>query len=415
MKILKAGLYSLLILALSSQQPLAQTEAIPAGTQPSSEIYGASLARAQGEKTEEDKWTKHFHPRFIFTAEYDDNVFLEPNNEDDDFIFVLSPGLFVPIPFDADSHLFSFDYHSDFGFFEEFEDQNFDNHYFLANLDLNFPKFYVKTYDSFRYTSVRADTEFEDRIPRYENLYSFNIGKEDWYKWAVEVNADWYFVQYEDEFFEVLDRDDYTVGGTVFYQIRPKYSLFADYDHTFIRYDDDPSRDGDADRIQGGLKGEILSKLVGTIRAGFEDRRYEDETQDFSSFIAGAALVYNFSNSTTFTLTGERSNKESVYKTNNFYTANFVSLAWNQSLFWQRLDGRLRGTYQNNDYDELTTEGAVTQERDDDLYGFDVGVEYEIREWLTTGVDYYYLKRDSNFANFDYTDNRVLWKVSVLL
>jgi hypothetical protein len=42
-------------------------------------------------------------------------------------------------------------------------------------------------------------------------------------------------------------------------------------------------------------------------------------------------------------------------------------------------------------------------------------VEYEIREWLTTGVDYYYLKRDSNFANFDYTDNRVLWKVSVLL
>jgi uncharacterized protein (PEP-CTERM system associated) len=114
-------------------------------------------------------------------------------------------------------------------------------------------------------------------------------------------------------------------------------------------------------------------------------------------------------------LAGERRNRESVYSINNFYTQNYLSLTLNQKLFFERLDGRLRLSYQNNDYPIATTEGAITQERDDDFYGVDAGVDYAIRDWLTTGVDYYYIERESNFDIFDFTDNRVLWRTSILL
>jgi hypothetical protein len=278
-----------------------------------------------------------------------------------------------------------------------------------------FPKFYVKTHDDFRSTSVRSGTEFTDRIERLENLFSIDVGTDELNKWGVEGGYDLYWIGYEEAAFEEFDHVEHTVGGAIFYDLFTKSKVFVDYRHVFIEYDESPLRDGDADEIFGGIKGELLPKLVGLVKAGYEDRRYEDPTQDFSSVTVGASLGYNLSAHTTFTLAGERRNRESVYSINNFYTSNFVSLTLNQKLFFERLDGRLRFSYQNNDYPIATTEGAITQERDDDFYGVDAGVDYAIRDWLTTGVDYYYIERESNFDIFDFTDNRVLWRTSILL
>jgi hypothetical protein len=121
----KKNLSLLLAFFLFSNINLLQSQ-----TEYNPEIYGARAVQPEGQtQSDLQQFTKHFHPRFIFNLEYDDNVFLTPTDEQDDVLFILSPGILAIFPFDANSHVFTLDYHTDVAFFSEFDDQDFDNHY----------------------------------------------------------------------------------------------------------------------------------------------------------------------------------------------------------------------------------------------------------------------------------------------
>ncbi|MDP3980267.1 MAG: outer membrane beta-barrel protein, partial [Chlamydiota bacterium] len=360
--------------------------------------------------SEMNRW---IHPRLSFQVEYDDNIFFEPTNEKDDFIFTVSPGFLLDVPFSGDTHLFTLDYHADLAAFVDYGDQNFDNHFLLTNLDLNFTNFFIKTYDDFRKTSLRASTEFTERIERFENLYSIDLGSKDWNKLSAVGGYDYFIIRYREDAFDVFDRDEHMLNLTGYYQLRPKTKALLEYNHAFINYDV-AARDGDYDQVRTGIQGEIFNKLIATAKIGYQNRRYDDSDQDWSNAVVSLGLDHYFSSATSLSLSYERSARESVYKTNNFYALDLVSATLRQKLFFERLDGKIGFSYQNNNYDSATTEGAVTQERDDDILSFNVGADYAIQDWLLTGVEYTYVDRDSNFSEFDYTDNRVLWKISAL-
>lgn len=371
------------------------------------------LAETPSPKTNLSEAKRWFHPRLSFQTEYNDNVFLEASDEQEDFMFITTPGIFLMIPFSGDQHLFTTDYHVDLAKFEEFDDQDYDNHFLLANLDLNFPRFFVKTYDDFRKTSLRADTEFTDRIERFENFYSFNLGSEGFNKFSFEAGYDYFLVDYRDDEFEAVDRNEHIFNGTAFYDLFPKTKALLEYNHAFIDYPDEEtrSREGDYDQIRVGLTGELFQKMVGTVKVGYQNREYDD-SQDSSEAVVQVSLTEYFSPHTIVSLGYDRTAKESVFLNNDFYFSNLVSVTLNQKLFFERLDGKLEFSYQNNEYDQTSTVDGFTAIRDDDLFGVQAGVDYAIRDWLTTGLEYSYGERDSNFGTFDYTDNRVLWKIT---
>ena len=51
--------------------------------------------------------------------------------------------------------------------------------------------------------------------------------------------------------------------------------------------------------------------------------------------------------------------------------------------------------------------------RNDWVYAFSVGVEYQIQKWLGVSADYTHSRRDSNFDNFDFKDDLVGAKVTL--
>ena len=373
--------------------------------------YGQSESAFKDRIKEINRW---LHPRLDFQIEYDDNVFLEPSNEKDDFIFIVTPGFLLDVPFSGDAHLLTVDYHVDLAAFVDYGDQNYDNHFLLANLDLNFPNFYIKTYDDFRKTSLRSETEFTERIERLENLYSLDLGSKDWNKLSAVLGYDYFLIRYREDAFDIHDRDDHTINATAFYQIFPKSKALLEYNHRFINYDELSTRDGDYDQVRVGLQGELLAKLVGTMKVGYQNRRYDDPSQDWDNIVVALSLVEHFSPHTTLSVNYERSARESVYSSNYFYAMDLVTVSLNQTLFLERLDGHIDLSFQNNAYDQTTTEGSITQEREDDIFQIDVGIDYAIQDWLLTGVEYSYRDRDSNFEDFDYGDNRVTWKTSAL-
>ena len=67
--------------------------------------------------------------------QYDDNVFLDRQNEKSDFIVTLTPGATAYLPFS--NNLLTLDYHVDFNRFMQNTSQNATNHYLSGNLELN--------------------------------------------------------------------------------------------------------------------------------------------------------------------------------------------------------------------------------------------------------------------------------------
>ncbi|MBI1883573.1 MAG: outer membrane beta-barrel protein [Chlamydiae bacterium] len=351
------------------------------------------------------------HPRLDFTTQYDDNLFLEPDDEVDGFVFTTSPGLSIVVPFEGAQHLFTLDYQVDFLAFTEVDDENFIAHTLKGSLDWNFPKFHVNTSDIFRRTALRSDTEFTDRIDRYENNYAFKVGTSDWNRLSFEAGYDLYFTFYDDDSLEVIDHYEHVIHGTGFYRLFTKTKALLDYRHGFLSYPDDiNNRDGDFDEVSAGVTGELFTRMVGTAKVGYQNRDY-DNGQDLSSVVVDLSATEYFSEATVVTVAYQRAAKESVFLEDDFYLSDSVSATLLQKLFWG-LDGKLGFTYQNNGYGQTEVLDGATAERDDDLFGVLVGLSYPIREWLNTSLDYNYYERDSNFDSLDYTDNRVMWKIS---
>ncbi len=373
-----------------------------------SSIAEVGFLKTPSKTKEAIRW---FHPRLDFTAAYDDNVFLEPTDEQDDFSFITSPGIFIVVPFDANTHAFTLDYQADLIAFAEFDDQNFIAHTLKGSLDLNFPKFHINTSDIFRRSDLRADTEFTERIDRYENTYDLAVGTSDWNRLSFEVGYNFFSTFYDDDTLEVIDYYQHKLRGTGFYRLFTKTKALLEYEHIFISYPDAiTARDGDADRVSIGLKGEPFTRLILEAKVGYENRDY-DNGQDLSNAVIDLSATKYFTTETVVSLAYQRAARESTFLDNNFYFANSVSGTLNQKLFWG-LDGVLGLSYSNNEYDEMVVLEGIAAERDDDLFGVQAGLNYQIREWLNTGLSYFYFQRDSNFESLEYTDNRVVWKTS---
>jgi hypothetical protein len=71
----------------------------------------------------------------------------------------------------------------------------------------------------------------------------------------------------------------------------------------------------------------------------------------------------------------------------------------------QRLRGRLNVSYANRDHEEASTRGNVRVKRDDDAVSVNLGADYAARKWLIFHMDYRFERRDSNFSDFDSTEN----------
>ncbi len=378
-------------------------------------VASASFSFALGELgTESGGLSKWIHPRLGAGVEYNDNVFLDATSEKSDTIYKVNAGFLVSVPFLGNRHVASMDYSVEGSFFSKYDNQNSANHLLNANLDLNFPKFYAKINDTFRPTSSRSGTEFTNRIERIENFSGVTLGTQEWNNMTASVGYGLFFVAYSPTAQKPLDRKDHSVNAALTYQVLPKTRALVDYTRTFVRYDNAADRDADADQVNVGLTGELLTKLSGTVKVGYQDRRYKGSAQNFKSLTYMGSLVNSFSSQTSATLSFEKGARESSYGSNNFYSYNMGTAQIAQTLFFQRLNGTFSFSAQNNDYPKATTEVGITQNRKDMVYSAGANFDYGINDWLSTGAGYQYNNRDSNFGGFDYAENAISLKISAI-
>ena len=358
------------------------------------------------------------HPNLELSTEWNDNIDLAPRDETADFLYVISPGISVELP--GRRYAFRLGYRADILRYREQDQLNETHHSVQADAKATFPGgLSLGASDQFKRTSEFAGfpvPELTQRVDRNEN--TFRAGAEYVIGERISVGLDYSFlwVDYRaDPSFDDLDREDHLAGVTLYYRILPKTSVLGEYDFQAIRYRLDPvaqDRDSDANKFKVGIKGDVTAKTTLLAKIGWESRDYKNPArEDFEGLIVELEALYTYREASQLRLFAARSANESLSEgRSNFYVATYGGVEVSHQLRPRWLV-KITGLVGVNDYPESVD--PTTKKRFDRFYNSSLALRYQIQRWLAVELGYIYLVRDSNFADFDYTNSRVRGSILV--
>ena len=347
-----------------------------------------------------------FRPMFRLQQQYDSNVFLDENDEKDDWITTFDAG--VEAEMKMGDVLFKGGYVFNMNLFAEHHNQNSYNHTVIGKIDWDLTDYEVLIKNKYRRFSDRAGTEDTARLSRQKNvlytdiLAEFNRLAFDFgYDFIIEDYLSNDIVSGTTTYDEGEDRMEHIFRDEVSYRFAPKTSVLAEADFGIIDYDTGLNSDSYFLQALTGLKGQVFPDSVSSIKVGFRWQDYDRAgDQDYAGFVARTNTTKKFGVKDTVTLTTERSVNESTYSNMNYYTLTHIGLGYIHQ-FNDKLSAHLAGAYQFNKYPAMTVEDGVAGTRRDHIYRAACGVRYDIRQWLSTAAAYQYMQRESRFTTFD--------------
>ena len=345
-------------------------------------------------------------------VEYESNIFQAPSRSQDDVIFKTIPGFVLDLPLGR--HKIDLGFRAEILRYLDLESQDTEHYFVLGNLLLDFPgglKFRLK--EDFARTSDPPGTELVGRIKSTTNVLSPSVEYGFAQRYAVGLDYGWTTVRFDDTV-QQLDRDEHAIGLTGFYRIQPKTDVLLNFTYGTKDFDQADNRDVKRYITAVGVRGDITSRLSSTFRLGYEVRDPDrGRIGAYSGVVASGDVVYRPTERTRLALIAERSVQESVFQNNLAFISNLVTLTGEHFLTPKLLlTGRVAGG--NGDYFEKSQKvNGSFDWRTDWVYGFSLGVEYQIQKWLAVSADYTHSRRDSNFDNFDFKDDVVGAKVTL--
>lgn len=373
----------------------------------------------------------HFHPFISLTEYYTDNLYNLSENEEDDFITVISPGLWLAYPagnrqplnvttlssapgglavtrFPVETRrrfqsyaLYRADIRKHHDFSEE--DNTYQRAEGLLNINLR-GGLSLELIDIFQ---VSQDPNSTGNIREVDEITSNLVQFLADYRIApkTRVRADYshYSIDFDDERNAFRERDDDVLNLYLFYRFLPRTSLLLEYDFINIDYQQEIFGDTKERTTFAGLRWEVSEKTQGLAKFGHSWR--DIDTGSHEAFIGEIRLDYRFTPKTSTYLALTRRVEETDIREANSIIVHRAQLGYRQKIT-ARWSATTDLFYYQNDY-----RGS---DRIDDHFGARLGAGYLFRRWLNFGIGYNYIQRISN-DDADYTNNRVFLSATAAL
>jgi len=343
--------------------------------------------------------------------EYDTNVFQAPSHAQSDEIFKTIPGIVADYTFGP--HSLNAGYRAEILNYVHLTDQDTVHHIAAGQLRLDFPKTLLTLKEDFTRTSDPPNTELTGRILSNTNVLKPAAEYRLTERFSTGLSFTWTSVRFDDDSIgNLINRDEYLFGASVYWKMLPKADLYLTYDGGFDRFPESPDRNFVRNQVWVGVRGDLTAKLSSSLHAGVEIRVPDQSNQEgFTGLIFGGDLTYRPTERATITLLADRSTQESTFGTSVFYvTTNATLLAQYQLLPKLSIRAQLGGGV--NDYSTKQTVGAQTDWRHDSFLNAGAQAEYTIQPWLRVGVEYLRTSRDSNFSLFEFVEDRITGRVT---
>lgn len=380
-------------------------------------LVGAVLGQASPASAQGNIQVGSFRilPSLDVSGEYNDNILLAPRDEIDDFIWTISPGITVELPGRRSS--LRLGYRADIKEYVENSELSTVDHTgqlegrlsLGIGLDLRLSDEYRRVQD-FPGNPIPEISQLTE-----QNQNTLTVGADYRLGERLSLGGEyrWFLLDYDaGPEFDQFDHQEHRFAGTLYYRVAPKTSVLGEYRFEMIRYDDNAvarDRDSDGHSILVGLKGDLTAKTSLQLKGGYQWRDYDNQArEDFEGFILDGEAIWKYAEPSQLRLFVGRAAIESLFVGTNYYTSTYGGAELRHYLT-PTVILKAQGLYGVNAYPEavLDPSSGTVKDRSDDFFEIGAGVQYQVRRWLAVGLEYRYLDRSSNFADFEYTQNRV--------
>ncbi|MBI5640007.1 MAG: outer membrane beta-barrel protein [Nitrospirae bacterium] len=386
-----------------------------------------------------ERKSRLWHPFAAVEIYHTDNVFNSPKDKKGDFALVLTAGInlfagfskeglpkietasITPggatstrlIPFFPGRVKTYLGYKADIERYLRYSSENTTSHAAEGVLQYNIGRgLLLDISDQYLKTHTLRGSGLSGALDKYyTNHFHPSLSYEIGDKTLLRFDYTHFLVRYTEAGDDFRNRSDNSLSGYAFYKVRPKTSVFAQYEFVDIEYDRSVLSSSSEQHIFGGLRWEVTAKSKGLVKAGYGLKKFDNPALgDSRDLIYEAEVDHHFTPKTSLTLNLSRRTNETDISTTNFMTTNSITALYSQK-FTAKITGTVKLSYANDAYDGLLTFDNETKKREDNLFNTDVALRYEPKEWLKLDAGYSYTRRDSNFAAFDYTNNKMFIRV----
>jgi polysaccharide biosynthesis protein VpsM len=388
----------------------------------------------------------HVHG-FLSVAElYSDNIFNTHADKESDSVTRLTPGVWFMLPggkerlpetatasvtpggavisgLGSDSfrkfRAYAF-YSPEFEFFSNNSDQNSERHLAEGLIEYKFTGgLSLGILEQLHFSQDERGsglTVFTTELEKYMSNLVRVFAAYDWSsKLRMEAKYANFFLDYSADRNFFRDRDDAVYSGALFFNISSKTAFFGEYEIMKIAYDRNGDLDGDEKHYFGGVRWRMTGKSSGMIKGGWGEKIFDQGgLTPEKTLIFQAQVDHRFTGKSGITLTASRRTNESNLTTSDYSISESIRIGYLQKIN-DKLSTSFHASYTRDSYNGDLILFDISKERKDELYGFTAGLGYAVRKWLTAGMEYRYSQRDSNFQEFAFSTNEVLFKINCSL
>ncbi len=356
-----------------------------------------------------------FYPAIEITISDHDNVRRRADIQEDDMKVIVAPSLAYRT--NIGRHQFYVAYSGRFAYHDELNQEDSQSNSLVSHLGLDIARrwdlnVFAGIGNSFEERGISGSRAFNQFIP------GLDAGPDeiDYYQYGADLiygrkvsplNAVLGFEKHTSKFTNNFQGDENIIGGRdrdidsihfdISYQIGSKTSIFGrvqksdvDYDRAFN------SLDSEQTDYLLGVRWRPSNALSGVIGVGSSDKDFIDPTRsDYSGDNYYVNLDYMLNPFSVVSLSASRAVEEPGDDLSDYYESSLLGIAWDHGLTSQLGFN----VYAKRVDDEYNTG------RDDEFIDFGLSLDYAWKPWLTAGIYYGQIERDSTLDELDYDDS----------
>lgn len=380
----------------------------------------------------------YFHPFLSLQGDYTDNVYNTRENETDAFITTISPGLWIAVPRSREKILninpsnyapggLLIDlkrkqddsyrryqsyvmYEADILSYASKSENNVVDHAaeglfqykFTTGLSLLLVDKFVRSHDEFKVDGSRPGSLNKF----YSNLLLASIKYPLWQSFRLRGDYSNFYLDYDEDRQSFSNRTDNKYALYLYYDYSTKTSLFINGEWINSDFDSAKQNDSDLLYLYTGMDWKPTVKLNLTAKIGYVKKDFDESSKDeMDGFTYELNALYRLTEKTSLRLVGASKIQVSDARNYDYVRSNIMSLDYRQ-VVTRKITAGLRSKVGFFDY-----KGGAQDERDDDYYKIIPYIQYQLRDWLGSRLEYMYEKRDSNFGIYEYKTNSIMLKI----
>lgn len=374
-------------------------------------------------------------PGFALQSIHDDNIYMgngkdsagDAEKKVSDWITHAKPSLLLNYQMPERGYV-NLGYQGDFAYYSTNDGNNWKNQ--QGNFEVNYlapgglifgiNELYTRAEDPFG----GADQYNIGRITkRWTNDVKTKLG----YAITSNFRSILYYNNFKQQYQDIQDyTQDYTdneYGIGMETRFLPKTWGFLRYHYGQRKYNtlglgqttDENNSDLKWNKVSTGLTWDQDAKLSGELNVGYQWLTYDHELTDTgirreskNSWVAATSINFKATETTTLAMTIGRAVRNTASDTNEQFIDTGIGFTLQQKML-AKFSLYAGINFSKNEYNL-----PVGNERSDNNYMGNIGLEYNIREWLGVGVGYNYNRKDSNIGANEFVDNQFMASVKVV-